>query len=110
MRILKAVIDDHLILTEVTKKSKSYWGFSQEQLNAWSHLLTITPDYIETKNVYKLVLDNNIIGYYAYFNDAKDKCRLDNLFILPEYIGKGYGRILMNDFLERINGNFINLF
>jgi predicted N-acetyltransferase YhbS len=28
--------------------------------------------------------------------------KLDNLFILPEFIGKGLGKLLMNDFLTRI--------
>ncbi|HKO76105.1 MAG TPA: GNAT family N-acetyltransferase, partial [Flavobacterium sp.] len=33
---------------------------------------------------------------------------LDNLFILPEYIGKGFGKYLMNDFLNRMKEEKFN--
>jgi len=28
--------------------------------------------------------------------------KLDNLFVLPNYIGNGLGQVLMNDFIDRI--------
>jgi GNAT superfamily N-acetyltransferase len=33
-----------------------------------------------------------------------DKIKLDNIFILPDFIGKGFGRILMEDAIKRIKG------
>lgn len=100
MEILKADIEDNEILTSITKKSKAYWGFSEDILKGWEHLLTVTKDYIEKNKVYKLILNEEIIGYYSYsFTDEKT-INLDNVFVLPEFIGKGFGKILMNDFLE----------
>lgn len=102
MKIQKAKIEDHIRLTEITKKSKSHWGYSEEQIQNWSNSLTITVEYIEQNPVFNLVEENQIIGYYSYIRLENNQVELDNLFLLPEYIGKGFGSFLMNDFLERM--------
>lgn len=102
MVIQKANSNDTIVLTELTKKSKAYWGYSDEQIEIWSKQLTISKAYIEEKEVYKLLIDGHITGYYSYFNEDDSKIRLDNLFILPDFIGKGLGKILMDDFLVRL--------
>ena len=108
MNIELADKKDHEILTSITKKSKAYWGYSEEQIEIWSEQLTITESYIETNAVYKLVLDTATIGYYSYFYENDKTIQLDNLFVLPDDIGKGFGQILMNDFLNRMQSMGIN--
>ncbi|GEC79619.1 GNAT family N-acetyltransferase [Flavobacterium aquatile] len=105
MRIEKANSDDHKILTEITKKSKAFWGYSEEQMAQWEDVLTITKEYIQTNFAYKLIKENQVIGYYSYFNTETYIVKLDNLFLLPEHIGKGFGNYLMDDFLNRIKEN-----
>ena len=100
--------NDNELLTTITKMSKAYWGFSDEILQEWEHLLTITKDYIEKNKVYKLLQNDQIIGYYSYFSTDENTIKLDNIFILPEFIGKGFGKILMNDFLKNIKQLGIN--
>lgn len=102
MTILKASPSDHEILTEITKKSKAYWGYSNEQIENWSQFLTVSKEYIETNSVYNLVIDHQIIGYYSFFHESENTIKLDNLFVLPDFIGKGFGKVLMNDFLIRL--------
>ena len=65
-------------------------------------MLTITEDYIQEKEVYKLQSENNILGYYAYAKLDDNVIKLDNLFIRPSVIGKGLGKKLMIDLFERI--------
>lgn len=103
MSIDKALPSDHQILTEITKKSKAFWGYSEEQIQIWSQFLTVTPVYIETNSVYKLSIEDQIIGYYSYFNEGEKIIKLDNLFVLPEFIGKGFGRLLMEHFFLSVN-------
>ena len=103
MTIEKARKMDAQILTDLTIRSKSYWDYSAEQIKSWKDDLTITSAYINQYEVYKLINNENIItGYYSYIflNDAVIK--LDNLFVDPRYMGKDYGTLLMNDFLNRI--------
>ncbi len=100
--IVKSTVEDNEILTKITIASKAYWGYSDEQMQNWSELLTVTKNYIETNRVYKLLVDNLTVGYYSYIYLNEKVVKLDNLFVLPNYIGRGLGKLLMNDFLYRI--------
>jgi len=102
MKIEKATITDNEILTSITKKSKAYWGYSDEQIQKWDKNLTISQDYIREHNVFKLVDNNLIMGYYSFIFKNDKTVELDNLFVLPEYIGKGFGKYLLLDFLNRM--------
>lgn len=102
IEIRKANIDDHIILTEITKKSKAYWGYSDEQMNDWSDVLTIKEEYIQNNEVYKLLNNNSTVAYYSYLIINENTVKLDNLFVLPDEMGKGYGKLLMNDFILKI--------
>jgi len=105
IEIIRANIHDHEVLTEITKKSKAYWGYSDEQMNEWSDSLTIKESYIKSSEIYKLLINNLAIAYYSYFNINEDTVKLDNLFVLPDQIGNGYGKLLMNDFILKIEQN-----
>jgi len=102
MKIQKATPNDAAILTNITKKSKAYWGYSNEQIENWSAQLTITKEYLKNNQVYKLEVNNLIVGYYSYIILEENIVQLDNLFILPNCIGTGLGTFLMNDFLGKI--------
>ncbi len=99
LEIIRANADDSEILSEITKKSKAYWGYSEKQMEEWSGLLTISSEYILTNNVFKLVVEDSVSAYYSYYLIENNSVRLDNLFVSPESIRKGYGSLLMNDFI-----------
>lgn len=92
---------DHLTLTEITFDGKAFWGYSKEQLQQWKNELTITKEYIATNSVFNLIFNSEIIGYYSFFKNEENQIVLDYLFILQKYIGKGFGNLLMDDFLQR---------
>jgi N-acetylglutamate synthase-like GNAT family acetyltransferase len=102
VKIERATINDHEILTEITKKSKAFWGYSEEQMLKWNDDLTISKAYIESNPTFKLLIDDKVIGYYAYSIKEEGIVKLDNLFVLPGYIGKGFGKYLTDDFLKRM--------
>jgi len=102
MIIEKAKITDDEIITSITKKSKAYWGYSAEQIQKWDKNLTISQDYIRKNSTFKLIEKDLIIGYYSYIFENEKVVKLDNLFILPEHIGRGFGKYLLLDFLNRI--------
>ena len=107
MNIEKASINDYEILTQITKKSKAHWGYSNEQIEIWSPYLTVSKEYIKTNSVYNLQIEDRIVGYYSFFHESENIIKLDNLFVLPEFIGKGLGKILMSDFLKRLKNQGI---
>ena len=102
MKIEKAIIEDAKELTELTILSKSYWHYSEQQIEDWKNDLTITEGYILEKEIYKLINENKIIGYYSFFKSNNSDLKLDNLFVAPISIGKGIGKKLMIDFFKRI--------
>ena len=102
LSILRANGEDNIILTEITIRSKAYWNYSEEQMQKWHVVLTISAEYISENETYKLVSNEQIVGYYSFIKENNSIVKLDNMFVAPEFIGKGYGKILMNDFVEKI--------
>ena len=101
MNIVKANIEDSIILTDITFLSKAYWGYSAKQMEIWRPQLVLTEDYILKNNVFCLHIKEEIIGYFSWFEKDELTAKLDNLFLLPNYIGMGYGRCLMNTFMRQ---------
>lgn len=108
MKIENARIEDAKELTDLTIRSKSYWNYSDQQIEIWRNDLTVTADYILEKEVFKLVMENKIIGYYSYFKQQGSDFKLENLFIEPTAMSKGFGKRLMVDFFKRILKNEFN--
>ena len=71
MTIEKAINTDHEILTEITKRSKAHWGYSEEQIEIWSEFLTISSGYIDANAVYKLIVENHIVAYYSFLHEVQ---------------------------------------
>ena len=102
MQIEKAQKDDHIILSKITYLGKAFWGYDKELLDKWKDDLTITPEYISINETFKLISAGQIIGYYSFLELENNIIKLDFLFILPEYIGSGIGKLLMNDFINNV--------
>lgn len=100
VEIQKAEPFNYKILTQINFDGKSYLGYSQEQIQKWAEDLTITSQYIDENEVYNLLLNDEIIGYYSYVKINEKEIKLDNLFLFSKYIGKGYGKLMMSHFLE----------
>jgi ribosomal-protein-alanine N-acetyltransferase len=101
MDVIKALQKDHRELTTLMRQSKSYWGYDQKQLKKWQADLTISSEFISNNHVFKLVRENKILGFFA-FSIQNNDVKLESLFILPDFIGKGIGKLLMTKFLEKV--------
>ncbi len=64
--------------------------------------MTITQEYIDNYYVFKLSDNGQIIGYYSYMRLNSKTVKLDNIFIHPDHIRKGYGKFLMENFIQRM--------
>ena len=95
--ITKAIALDTDSLTNIALKSKAYWGYTKEQIESWHHDLTITEKIMKNMFVYKYILDDTIAGFYILNQPKKDTIELEFLFVLPEFIGKGIGKKLLED-------------
>ncbi|HCX21578.1 MAG: GNAT family N-acetyltransferase [Flammeovirgaceae bacterium] len=107
--IERATFVDSDELSELTYRSKAYWGYSEEQMEKWRDDLHITEEYIQNHEVFLLRKNNQIVGYYSFIMISPSTIKLDNLFIDPKNIGKGLGRTLMNDFLSLVNNSDVSI-
>jgi len=99
--IVQAQASDYKALTQLTQQSKAHWGYSAEQLQKWEEDLTITISYLSSNLVYKYLETDQLIGYYSLIFQDKQTVILDNLFIHPTFIGKGYGSLLLADAIKK---------
>ncbi len=87
-------------LTEIAFAAKRHWGYPESWIESWREDLTITSEFIERHEVYAAIEHDALAGFYALVT-SEGKTELDHLWVLPELIGKGIGRQLLNHALDR---------
>lgn len=93
--IVRTIIEDSILLTNIALKSKGYWGYSNELINSWVNELTVTPKMIKELLVYKFIQNQKTVGFYILNQPINKSIELEMLFVLPEFIGKGIGKKLL---------------
>jgi GNAT superfamily N-acetyltransferase len=83
-------------LSKLAFRSKAYWGYSDQFMRACLEELTIDGPYIENNPVFAIEVDASLVGFYALEQVSASETELGYLFIEPAFIGKGYGRKLMD--------------
>lgn len=101
MKVTKAKPQDHEMLTSIMRKSKAHWDYTKQQLQLWQNELTVSQSEIINHHVYKLTFEDKIIGFYSFKKENSTTIKLENLFILPKYIDKGFGKLLLLDCHEK---------
>ncbi|WP_205860228.1 GNAT family N-acetyltransferase [Polaribacter sp. 20A6] len=110
--IVVATISDAKILTEIALKSKAFWGYSNELIEGWRADLTVTSRTIQTCQVYKYMINDEVVGFYVLNTPNEELVKLEMLFVLPLFIGKGIGKELLAHALNKViisNANKIEL-
>ena len=102
IEIKPAIVEDHIQLTDLTLRSKASWGYSELQMESWREMLTISPGYIRSNNVFVAYCELELAGYYSWVHTSDNSVELDNMFVTPEQMGLGIGKRLMRDFLRRM--------
>ena len=84
-------------LSALALRSKAFWGYSPAFMNACRDELTYTSGQIESSDFRFSVceLENRMVGLLAIERLCDDEFELCALFVEPDSIGKGYGRLLM---------------
>jgi len=93
----KASKQDAPLLTDLAIKSKAYWGYSSDFMNAAKYELSVTPEDIEYIGLHYYVacISEKIVGFYSLEKQEKSKIELGAMFVDPNLIGSGIGKSLM---------------
>jgi len=89
-------------LSRVALRAKGHWGYSAEQLNYWrDKFLTVSREYIGANQVWVAEIDSCVVGFAAV--EEKDAgAELDHLWVLPEHVGKGVGKMLLGAAIKHV--------
>jgi diamine N-acetyltransferase len=99
MIIRKAKREDAGVLSRLAFRSKAFWGYSDDFLEACREDLTVSPEFIDTSDVFVAELEDEIIAFYSLVR-SKVKGELRDFFVAPEMIGKGIGKKLWEHMTE----------
>lgn len=101
LRIEPARPGDAAELTDLVLDSKRHWGYGEELIELWRDDLTITPDFIRAHDVRAAWRGERRVGVYALVcRDAE--WELEHLWLHPDEIGRGTGRILMEHIIASL--------
>jgi GNAT superfamily N-acetyltransferase len=100
INISRATPNDADSLTQIAISAKRHWNYPEAWIQHWLPQLTISVEYISTNEVWIMTNEGKPIAFYALSQD-EEGYELGHLWVLPEYIGKGIGKQLMNHAFER---------
>ena len=92
-------------LTRAVIASKKHWGYPDEWVDLWKDDLSVTPEAIRSREFYVGRNGEEVVFVYSVRHISDRKCELEDCWVSPQYIGKGYGRILF----EHLKGTLESL-
>ena len=100
LEIRYAVPDDADVLSHVALLAKAHWDYPENLMQVWKPTLTFSPEYFNKNESWVAEVDNRPIAFYT-LQDKDENAWIENLWVLPEYIGKGVGRQLFLHAMSR---------
>ena len=88
---------DAVALTGLAIRAKSHWGYSRDFIDACRNELTYdTADIADERFRFCVCsYDDQMVGFHAIEFLPPGVCELEALFVEPEFIGRGFGRRLL---------------
>jgi GNAT superfamily N-acetyltransferase len=100
MLIIRAVDPNEAdALSRIAFAAKSHWGYPERWLEIWKPQLTFDPGYFQSGENWVAAMDEVPVAFYTLWVKL-EFAWLENLWVLPEHVGKGIGRWL---FLHAMN-------
>ncbi|MGW4649466.1 GNAT family N-acetyltransferase [Kitasatospora sp. NPDC004289] len=96
MRIRAARADEAGLLSELALRSKAYWGYDAAFMAACRDELTLVPAEIAPRRATVAVDDRDRVLGFATLDGEPLTGDLGMLFVAPEAISQGIGRLLLD--------------
>jgi len=78
-------------LTQIALAAKAHWGYPARWMEIWKPQLTFSPEYLEESESWVAEVDTRPIAFYT-LQERAGTAWIENLWVSPEYIGKGVGK------------------
>jgi GNAT superfamily N-acetyltransferase len=96
VEIRPAMVEEADQLRDLAHRSKAYWPYRAEFLEAVRPLLQLSSADMRDATVRVLEIDGRRVGWHRVTLHA-DHAELEDLWLEPEWIGRGFGRLLFED-------------
>jgi GNAT superfamily N-acetyltransferase len=103
----KATKEDLQTLNKLLRASKGYWGYNEEFLDKFMGIFAVSEKNVITHETWKFFDDQKLVGVITLDINEPE---LINLFVDPQYIGKGFGAEIWHFSVERFAAEKINSF
>lgn len=100
MEIRKARIEERDQINAMIMRSKAHWGYDDAFMQACREELSLSPERLLSDDLRVLANDNAVVGTVELVMDGR-QAHLYKLFVDPDVIGTGAGRILYEWALAR---------
>jgi GNAT superfamily N-acetyltransferase len=80
-------------LTRIALAAKRHWGYPERWMEIWSPQLTFDAAYFEANESWTAVSEEQPVGFYTLL-DKDGVAWLENLWVTPEHMSRGIGRML----------------
>lgn len=94
MHIRRAVAEDATALSALALRAKAYWGYAEAQVEAWRTSLEVSAESVSAQPTFVAELNGLLVGFYS-LAPSESSWELDNLWVAPEHIRRGFGRKLV---------------
>lgn len=86
-------------LSQIALSAKRHWGYPARWMEIWTPELTFSPNYFEENETWVAEEDHPIAFYTLQERDGN--AWIENLWVLPDYMGQGLGRQLFLHAMSR---------
>jgi GNAT superfamily N-acetyltransferase len=95
-------------LSRIAFAAKAHWGYPVRWLELWKPQLTFAPDYFNENESWVAVDGETPIAFYT-LQDKNEIAWLENLWVLPDFIGRGVGKELFLHAVDLARGRGHNI-
>lgn len=86
-------------LSQIALSAKRHWGYPARWIEIWMPQLTFSPDYFQENETW-VAEEGHPIAFYT-LQERDGNAWIENLWVLPDYIGQGIGRQLFLHAMSR---------
>lgn len=100
MHIRPARTDEAATLSDLGFRAKAHWGYSDAFMAACRDELTVAPQAVAAGGHQVVEDDGEVRAFYALCKVSPTAMELDALFVDPPFIGRGFGRALLQHAID----------
>jgi GNAT superfamily N-acetyltransferase len=100
-KVRRARPEEAAAISKLAIRSKAHWGYTEDEMAVFATELTVTPEAVRESETY-VIGEPTIAGFYSLEQTESGALGLGHMFVRPDCLRAGYGRILLAHALERM--------